>query len=693
MNTGTKTIVTILLVFGLLHSCSKEKSSSNSQISSLKKIDSITAFISQSVNSSLGTKEKIIAVEQSLNLINSLEQDSLKMKYFSDLSYKSISIGDSLFFRKVNLQTQKLATILNDSSALAEAYWDLGIYFNKANLKDSAFYYYNNALTTYSKKNVRSKIADLRYAIATVQTAVGDFSSAEQNTIKALELYKALNNNIGLYLGYNSLGNISNSVGEYNRAIEFYNTAKTYLNEVENSESDKISITNNIGVSYNFLKNFEKAEQNFMEVVNSDSLKYNDPRFYAKALTNLANTKSELKRQEDLTPLFREAIEIQHKENNVFSEATAIGYYAKYLSDKGDHINAIAEAKKAVELAAASKNTEGLLRTLNLLTIIDKPNASKYAQQYIAVNEKLQKDERTLRDKFARVRFQTDEFIEKNELLANQNKLLTREKQLWSAISVIGLITAIAILVIVLQRIRNRNLKFKQLQQESNQEIFNLLLLQQGKLEEGKKLEQERISQELHDGVLNKMLGIRLVLIGLNKKTDQESIDQRAELIKELAELSEEIRAVSHELSNAAYQNVSNFIESIKALIETFRKATPEINFNFAYTQEFGWDNILSETKIHLYRIAQESIQNCIKHAQASTIFLNFEATDKEIVVYIEDNGKGFDSNKAKKGIGFRNISSRVSKMNGIWDLSSTLGEGTILTVKVPLTESKNKVA
>ncbi|SMC50535.1 tetratricopeptide repeat-containing sensor histidine kinase [Cellulophaga tyrosinoxydans] len=693
MNTGIKTILTFLFVFGLLHSCSKEKSSSNSQISSLKKIDSITAFINQSVNSSLGTKETIIALEQSLNLINSLEQDSLRMKYFSDLSYKSISIGDSLFFRKVNLQTQKLASVLKDSSALAEAQWDLAIYFNQSNLKDSAYYYYNNALTIHSKLNNPNKIANLLYAIATVQTAVGDFSSAEQNTIKSLELYKALNNYNGLYLAYNSLGNISNSVGEYNRAIEFYNTAKTYLDEVENSESDKISITNNIGVSYNYLENYESAERNFQMVVNADSLKFKNPDFYAKALTNLATCKMSLNSSENIEPLFAEAIQIQQNENNSFSEATTVGYYAKYLAFKGDTLIALEKAKKSVALAEKSNNTEGLLRSLDFLTIIDKPNASKYAQQYIVVNEKLQKDERTLRDKFARVRFQTDEFIEKNELLANQNKLLTREKQLWSAISVIGLITAIAILVIVLQRIRNRNLKFKQLQQESNQEIFNLLLLQQGKLEEGKKLEQERISQELHDGVLNKMLGIRLVLIGLNKKTDQESIDQRAELIKDLAELSEEIRAVSHELSNAAYQNVSNFIESIKALIETFRKATPEINFNFAYTEEFGWDNILSETKIHLYRIAQESIQNCIKHAQASTIFLNFEATDKEIVVSIEDNGKGFDSNKAKKGIGFRNISSRVRKMNGIWDLSSTLGEGTILTIKVPLTESKNKVA
>ena len=208
-----------------------------------------------------------------------------------------------------------------------------------------------------------------------------------------------------------------------------------------------------------------------------------------------------LKNSENLEPLFWEAIQIQQEENNSFREATANENYAKYLASKSDTTQAIVYAKKAVELAEESENTESLLRTLDLLTVIDKQNASSYAQEYFIVNDKLQKDERALRDKFARVRFQTDEFIEKNGLLANQNKLLTREKQLWSAISVIGLLSAISVLVIILQRIRNRSLKFKQQQQESNQEIFNLLMTQQGKLEEGKKLEQERISQELHDGV------------------------------------------------------------------------------------------------------------------------------------------------------------------------------------------------
>ena len=216
---------------------------------------------------------------------------------------------------------------------------------------------------------------------------------------------------------------------------------------------------------------------------------------------------------------------------------------------------------------------------------------------------------------------------------------------------------------------------------------------QQGKVEEGKKIEQERISQELHDGVLNRMLGIRLVLIGLNKRSDPESIEQRAELIKELAELSEEIRTVSHELNHAAYQKISNFIESIKTMLETFRTATTNITYNFKYNEEIEWDTMDGDIKINLYRILQESIQNCIKHAEASTIFINFDASEKEIITTIEDNGIGFDTKRIKKGIGVRNISSRLKKLNGDWKLDSKLGIGTTMKIKIPYQIEKENVA
>ncbi|WFO16813.1 ATP-binding protein [Cellulophaga baltica 4] len=197
----------------------------------------------------------------------------------------------------------------------------------------------------------------------------------------------------------------------------------------------------------------------------------------------------------------------------------------------------------------------------------------------------------------------------------------------------------------------------------------------------------------MHDGFLNKILGIRLVLLGLNKRQDEKSIAQRAEVITELAELSEEIRSISHELNEAAFQKMQNFIEAIKSLIKTFQTASETLKYSYKFNTDLDWDSLNSTLKINLYRIVQESIQNCIKHAEASTIFVNFDVEDNFLTVIIEDNGKGFDSKKSKKGIGFRNISSRLEKVNGTLRVDSTIGNGTKLIIRVPYLNEIDKIA
>ncbi|QWX85504.1 hypothetical protein H0I23_07660 [Cellulophaga sp. HaHaR_3_176] len=676
----------IYIIFSVIFiSCGKKEKLSQEKVTTQINQDSLYTLIESSTNSDFDLEQRKKIAKEAAHKINLITTDSIQLKHLSNLSYKSINLKDSLFFRTINKQTIVLAKKQKDSIALAEAYWDLGIFLDNTKLIDSTYYYYNEALTIYIKRN-KKKTAFLYIGISSIQRKLGDYAGAEQTTIKALEIFKESKNFLGMSNSYNSLGSITHSLGDIKKAIQYYEQASSYLDSIPKDMSyNRIFITNNIGVSNMLLNQYGEAENSFNKVVNFKNLRTLNPEFLAKVMVNLANAKKKQLSTEDLEPQYLEAIAITREYNNTFSEATSTGYYAQYLAYKNDTLKSKKIATKALALSENSENFESLLRTLDYLTLIDKKNASIYAQEYFVVNKKLQEDERKLRDKFARIRFQTDEFIERNQLLGRQNELLTREKRLWSALAVSGLIGIVAILIIVIQRIKNNNLRFKQQQQESNHEIFNLLMTQQEKLEEGKKIEQERISQELHDGVLNRMLGIRLVLIGLNKKTDPESIQQRGQLIKELADLSEEIRTVSHELNKASYQKFQNFIESIKALIETFKNGTENINYTFTFNDDTEWDSFDTKIKINLYRILQECIQNCIKHANASRININFDTLEKDIIVIISDDGIGFDVKKKKKGIGVKNITSRLSKINGDWQINSNLGNGTKITLKIPI--------
>ncbi|MGB5360374.1 MAG: ATP-binding protein, partial [Eudoraea sp.] len=220
--------------------------------------------------------------------------------------------------------------------------------------------------------------------------------------------------------------------------------------------------------------------------------------------------------------------------------------------------------------------------------------------------------------------------------------------------------------------------------------IFNLMLAQNQKMEEGKQSEQKRISEELHDGILGQMNGIRMMLLGLNKKVDENAISMRGEAIGKLQVVQEEIRTISHELNDASYQKFHNFIISLEDLLKGICEVA-NIDYDLDYDEDLDWDALSGNIKINLYRIIQESLQNCIKHAFANKVNLKLDSTDHMLKVSLKDNGRGFDNKKKKKGIGHKNITSRVHKLNGEWSIKSKPGKGTVVTVKVPYRLAENE--
>ena len=305
-------------------------------------------------------------------------------------------------------------------------------------------------------------------------------------------------------------------------------------------------------------------------------------------------------------------------------------------------------------------------------------NAGEYAQEYITLNDSLQQAERQIRNKFARIQFETEE-------VEAQNALLARQRQLWIGIAVGLLLLAISIFVMISQRVKNQKLKFQQQQQEANNEIFSLMLSQKQKVEEGKQSEQKRISEELHDGVLGEMNGARMILVGLNQKSDEEAVAMRSKAIEKLQEVQEEIRTISHELSDAAYQKFHNFIISIQELLQSVGDSA-SLKHSFTYDEDIEWDDLNVEIKINLHRIIQECLTNCVKHARAKHVHLNFKTQRNTLLVSLKDDGVGFDTKKGKKGIGHKNISSRVDKIDGKWEVRSSKDIGTEVLVRIPIT-------
>jgi signal transduction histidine kinase len=628
------------------------------------------------VNSVDSQLEFLSKVNEAIDKVNI---DSIKLKYLSELSLRYRVLNQNELFLQSNNEMLSLAQELSDSLRLGEAYWDKGAYYDSPRIgnRDSAYAYFGKAQKIFENIGETLYSARLLRSMAIIQTKVHDNTGALVTLTKAIELLKPLNEYKRLYESYNTMGIASGALKEYDNALKYYQLAKEYLMKAELGNIELASLENNIGYALYDMGNFEKARVEYKKAISHDSIFILRPDLYAKLLDHLAMTNFKLG---DMSAVEDNLYRSQYIRDSIGDlEGLSLNYYnlAVVSNAFGKRADAFIFAGNARELAREIDNNLRYMESLKLLAQLDPENANIYNSEYIRISDSLLQEERRIRNKFDRIRFETEETESRNEQLA-------RQRLIWIGIAVGLMLFALALSIIVIQRIKNQRLRFQQQQQEANQEIFNLMLSQKQKMEEGKQSEQKRISEELHDGILGEMNGVRMILLGLNKKGDDASIAIREQAIEKLKEVQEEIRSISHELSDSSYQKFNNFINSIDELLKTSCESGG-INYHFTYDQDLDWDNLEGVTKINLYRILQESLQNCIKHAEATSVYVSFEIDGSDMVITIQDNGRGFDTGKGKKGIGHRNIESRIRKIRGKWYLRSAPGIGTTVLLEIPL--------
>jgi signal transduction histidine kinase len=105
-----------------------------------------------------------------------------------------------------------------------------------------------------------------------------------------------------------------------------------------------------------------------------------------------------------------------------------------------------------------------------------------------------------------------------------------------------------------------------------------------------------------------------------------------------------------------------------------------EIEFNFG-GEEFVDNNI----SICVYRSIEEQLDNIIRHADANTIVVNLEVTERMVFLSVKDDGKGFRYENFSRGSGLNNVLARVESLKGHAQIRSELEEGSELTVRIPV--------
>lgn len=198
---------------------------------------------------------------------------------------------------------------------------------------------------------------------------------------------------------------------------------------------------------------------------------------------------------------------------------------------------------------------------------------------------------------------------------------------------------------------------------------------------DGQEKERKNIGAELHDNI-NPMLATAKLYAGMAINNESE----RLLLIKTSSEIIDssiqEIRKLSHTLVGppGGYFFLQ---QSIKELLETMQSA---VSFSITFTSNHFDESLLNENiKLTLYRILQEQLNNIIKYASAKDIFISIIEKQEELLLTIRDNGIGFDKKLKTKGIGLRNIETRLELVSGHYVLNTSPGDGCEMIISVPL--------
>ena len=88
-----------------------------------------------------------------------------------------------------------------------------------------------------------------------------------------------------------------------------------------------------------------------------------------------------------------------------------------------------------------------------------------------------------------------------------------------------------------------------------------------------------------------------------------------------------------------------------------------------------------------LYRIAQEALNNSLKHSAATTVAITLKVDENQVGMFVNDNGRGFDLQAAKRsgGMGLNNIQERVQGLKGTLEIDSSIGTGSRIRIHIPL--------
>ncbi|TWV94026.1 sensor histidine kinase [Chitinophaga pinensis] len=399
-----------------------------------------------------------------------------------------------------------------------------------------------------------------------------------------------------------------------------------------------------------------------------------------------------------LFTIFRRLSDLAERDSNYVD---ALHYYREYLKvyqdvydaekmSTGKRLEAQYEAEKKEKLLAFMQlDAERKAGEIDHLHFQDEQRAQQLAfmelqgeknrQQLSLAQLRAQQKEQELSMAHMRSR-QRDQ-----ELKAIQQKMLYNRRL--NTVYALLILASLAALGLMIYAYRERSKSMRQQSRMHQLEIQRINkdneIITLSAMLDGQENERARLARDLHDGLGGLLSGTKIELSGMLPMLGQDS--QKSLLRKTLGRIDAavaELRLVAHNLTPELLAR-QGLAAALRNYCENLSNDQLEIT-----AQIVGVHAKMDHVKeIVVYRIVQELVNNVVKHAAASAVLVQLQQNGNQLFLTVEDDGKGFDINKAgnSRSAGLLNIRSRVAYLKGDIQFHAAPGEGTAVEINFPI--------
>ncbi len=407
----------------------------------------------------------------------------------------------------------------------------------------------------------------------------------------------------------------------------------------------------------------------------------NNPTNRSRTLNNIGNTLRKMGRAREAASYFAQSIALTGTDD-LYMRATVYLNLAQVNDDLQQRSLAAKYNDSSLWFAEKSRNMEKIRDSYEFAHRFYRASGN-LLKAYDCLNRFMEvKDSTLTRDK-AEIIYEMEEryqSLQKEGQIA-QLKAETMTKDLAlersKVIMFSGLVVGAALLLAGWMGFRRHQYRTNLQRAEEREELQRQRF---GAVIEAEENERMRVAKDLHDGLGQLISTAKLGLTAITPGQDAQA-RLLSNSIQVLEQATQEVRSIAHNLMPAALTE-RGLVVALEDMIQKINEARL---LDVKLLASIGEDRLPTNVEIAVYRVVQEALNNMLRHSKADRIFVSLQREGKSLHLSLTDNGVGFDRGMVtqSKGLGWKNIFSRIALLNGTIDVDSRPGAGTSITIQL----------